>query len=84
MVSQTHSFYRRKSKAKDVKYALGKMKNREAVSLNFIPINTWKCIGNVGFVWLAELFNKILGSQRMSNVWRENTLIQIYEKKGDL
>ena len=49
-----------------------------------IPIKIWKCLENKGIVWFIKLFNEILRSKRMSNDWRNNTLIPIYKNKWDI
>lgn len=71
-------------KVKDVKDALIKMKNRKSVASDSLPIDMWKCIGNIGLKWLTKLFNKILSSQRMSDARRKGVIVPIYKSKGDI
>lgn len=52
------------------------MKNEKTVGLDSTPIGVWKCIGNIGLIWLAKLFNKTLGSQSIPNAWRKSTIYQ--------
>ena len=40
--------------------ALKQMKTRKATSPYDILIEAWKCLGEVGEIWLTRLFNKIL------------------------
>jgi hypothetical protein len=60
------------------------MKMGNAVGLDEIPIEVWKCLGDVGIYWLTNFFNKILRGNKMPNEWRKNTLIPIYKSKGDI
>lgn len=69
--------YCRKIKVNEVKAALGKMKCRKAVDPDSIPIDVWKCIGEIGLIWLTKLFNKILGSQRMPEDWRKSIILAL-------
>lgn len=36
-----------------------------------IPIEAWKCLGVIGWVWLTRLLNKILRTKIMPNEWRK-------------
>ncbi len=70
-------FYRRIS-AKKVGEALKRMKSGKAVGLNDIPIEAWKCLGEVGIQWLTRLSNRILETRKMPDVWRHNIVVPIY------
>ena len=65
-------------------FALKKMKSRRALGPDGIPIETWKCLGDVGVFWLTNFFNKIILTKKMSNEWRKNILVPIYKNKGDI
>jgi len=43
----------------EVKKALKMMKSRKVVGPDGIPIEVWRCLGEVGVRWLTNLFNKI-------------------------
>ena len=53
-----HNYMRRISESK-VKEALKRMKSRKAVGPDGIPIEVWRCLGEVGVRWLTNLFYKI-------------------------
>jgi len=52
------NFMRRISES-EIKEALERMKSRKAVGPDRIPIEIWRCIGEMGVRWLTNLFNKI-------------------------
>ncbi|KAL5577569.1 hypothetical protein UlMin_019268 [Ulmus minor] len=60
------------------------MKLWKAVELDVIPIEAWKCLGEVGIQWLTRLFNKILKTRKMADSWRHNIVVPIYKNKGDI
>lgn len=39
----------------EVKPALKKMETKKAIVLDGIPIETWKCLGDVGVSWLVDV-----------------------------
>ena len=43
----------------EVKEALHGMKSRKAVGPDGIPIEVWRCLGEMSVRWLINLFNKI-------------------------
>ena len=51
--------YMRRISESEVKEALKRMKSRKAVGPDGIPIEAWRCLGEVGVRWLTNLFNKI-------------------------
>ena len=56
----------------------------KAMGPDEIPIEVWKCLGDVGVCWLTNIFNKILSAiNKMPSKWRRSTLIPIYKNKGD-
>ena len=67
----------------EVKDALRKMGRAKAVGADNIPIEVWKCLGDVGIQWLTTLFNTILYTGRMPDEWRSSVVIPIYKNKGD-
>ena len=63
-------FYRR-IKVSEVREALKRMENGKFVGPDGIPNEIWKCLGEEGVTWLTKLFNKILHSKKMPDVWRK-------------
>ena len=68
----------------EVKEALKRMKSRKAVGLDGIPIEVWRCLGEVRVRWLTNLFNKIWLTKKMPNEWRNSTLVPLYKNNGDI
>ena len=66
-----------------VKNALRKMKKRKAVGPNELPVEVWKCIGEIRRNFLTRRFNKLLVGKRMPEEWRRSVLIPIYKNKWD-
>ena len=60
------------------------MKVGKALGPDNIPIEVWKCLGEVAIVWLTNLFNSIFRSNKMPNEWRRSTLVPIFKNKGDI
>jgi hypothetical protein len=75
-------FVRRIQESK-VKEVLKRMKGGKAMGPYGIPIEVWKCLGDIAIVWLTKLFNHIFRSNRMSDEWR-STLVPIFKNKGDI
>ena len=67
----------------EVKEAIRKMGRAKAVGTDQIPIEVWKCLGDVGVQWLTTHFSTILYIGRMSEEWRSSVVIPIYKNKGD-
>ena len=67
----------------EVKNALRKMKKGKAVGPDELPVEVWKCIGEMGTKILTKLFNRLLVGKRMPEEWRRSVLIPIYKNKGD-
>ncbi|KAK9095307.1 hypothetical protein Scep_026776 [Stephania cephalantha] len=76
--------YTRNIRIVEVKEALKRMKIGKACGPDEIPIEVWKCLGEIGLTWLTKLFNKILKSKRMPMDWRRSTLVPIFKNKGDI
>ncbi|KAK2921479.1 hypothetical protein Q8A73_000964 [Channa argus] len=68
----------------EVRRALKRMKSGKAVGLDDIPVEVWKCLGEVAVEFLTSLFNKILESERMPEDWRRSVLVPIFKNKGDV
>ncbi|KAK3508479.1 hypothetical protein QTP70_030945, partial [Hemibagrus guttatus] len=54
----------------EVRKALKRMKRGKAVGLYDIPVEVWKCLGEAAVEFLANLFNRVLESERMPEEWR--------------
>ena len=48
-----------------------------------IPIEVWRCLGDIAIVWLTKLFNHIFRSNKMPDEWR-SILVPIYKNKEDI
>ena len=68
----------------EVKEALRRMKSGKAVGPDLIPVEIWKCLGEVGVDWLTELFNIVFRTVKMPSEWRTSTAIPLYKNKGDV
>ena len=67
----------------EVKNALRRMKKGKAVGPDELPVEVWKCMGEMGIKFLTRLFNRLLMGERMPEEWRRSVLIPIYKNKGD-
>ena len=68
---------------KEVKNALRRMKKGKAVGPDKLPIEVWKCMGEMGIKFLNRMFNRLLVGKRMPKEWRRSVLIPICKNKGD-
>ena len=68
---------------KEVKNALRKKKKGKAVGPDELPVEVWKCMGEMGIKFLTRLFNRLLVGEQMPEEWRRSVLIPIYKNKGD-
>jgi hypothetical protein len=66
-----------------VREALKRMKGGKAMGPDGIPIEVWRCLGDIVIVWLTKLFNHIFRSNKMPDEWR-SILVPIYKNKGDI
>ena len=65
--------------------ALKYMKTGNATALDDIPIEAWKCLGEVGEIWLAILFfNNILMTKKMPDEWRRSVVLPIHKNKREI
>ncbi|KAK3537433.1 hypothetical protein QTP70_009980 [Hemibagrus guttatus] len=60
------------------------MKSGKAVGPDDIPVEVWKCLGEAAVEFLANLFNRVLESERMPEEWRRSALVPIFKNKGDV
>jgi hypothetical protein len=68
----------------EVKEALKMMKWVKTMGLDGIPIEVWKCLGDIAIVWLTKLFNHIFRSNKMLDEWRTSTLVPMFKNKGNI
>ena len=67
----------------EVKNTLRRMKKGKAVGSDELPLEVWKCMGEMGIKFLTKLFNRLLVGERMPEEWIRSVLIPIYKNKGD-
>ena len=60
------------------------MKSERTLGSDGIPIEAWKCLGDVSVSWLMDFFNKIIVTKKMLDEWRKSILVHIYKNKGDI
>jgi hypothetical protein len=80
-IDTNRRFVRRIQESK-VKQALKKMKTGKALGPDDIPIEVWRCLGDIAIVWLTKLFNIIFRSNKMPDEWRRSILVPIFKNKG--
>ena len=68
----------------EVREALKRIKRGKAIGPDGIPIEVWRCLGDIAIVWLTKLFNHIFRSNKMSDEWRRSILVPIYKNKWDI
>jgi hypothetical protein len=60
------------------------MKTGKTLEPDDIPIEVWRCLGDIAIVWLTKLFNIIFRSNKMLDEWRRSILISIFKNEGDI
>ena len=73
-----------KISTRKVRSAMKRMKGNKAVGPDGIPVEAWRCLGEVGVVFLTRLFNNSLEGEKMPDEWRKSVLIPIFKNKGDM
>ena len=56
----------------------------KAVGPDDIPVEVWKCLGDIALEFLTKTVQDNDGSERMPEVWRDSVLIPIFKNKGDV
>ncbi|XP_062866594.1 uncharacterized protein LOC134329279, partial [Trichomycterus rosablanca] len=64
--------------------ALKRMKKGKAVGPDNIPVEVWKCLGEMAVRFLTQLLNAIVESEKMPEEWRRSVLVPIFKNKGDV
>ena len=67
----------------EVKATLKKMKKGKARGPDYIPVEVWLILGDIGIGWLTNLMNKLLKGEKMPDEWRKSVLVPIHKGKGD-
>ena len=68
----------------EVRVNMKRMKNGKAVGPDDIPVEVWKCLGEIALEFLTKLYTRTMESERMPEVWRDSILIPIFKKKCDV
>jgi hypothetical protein len=80
----TNRRFVRRIQESEVKEALKKMKTDKTLGPDDIPIEVWRCLGDIAILWLTKLFNTIFRSNKMPDEWRRNISVPIFKNKGDI
>ena len=64
--------------------ALRGMKCGKAVGSDDIPVEVWKCLGQLGVVTFCKLFNRIMTTECIPSAWRNSILVGIFIEKSDV
>ena len=67
----------------ELKNALRRIKKGKAVAPDELPVEVWKCMGEMGIKFSTRLLNRLLMGERMPKEWRRSVLILIYKNKED-
>ena len=68
----------------EVRENMNRMKNGKAVGPDDIPVEVWKCLGEIALEFLMKLYNRMMESGRMPEEWRDSILIPIFKNKDDV
>ena len=66
----------------EVKNAQRRLKKGKAFGPDELPVEVWKCMGEMGIKFLTRLFDRLLVSERIPEEWRKSVFIPIYKNKG--
>lgn len=67
---------------KEIKEALGKLKNGKAMGVDEIPGEAWKYGGEVVEDWIWKLCNRVWGGEGWPEKWKEGVIVPLV-KKGE-
>ena len=65
----------------EIERALRGMKCGKAVGSDEIPVEVWKCLGQLGVASLCKLFNIIMTTECIPSAWRNSILVPIFKKR---
>jgi hypothetical protein len=80
----TNRRFVRRIQESEVKEDLKKMKTDKALGPDDIPIEVWRCLGDIAIVWITKLFNTIFRSNKTPDEWRRSILVPIFKNKRDI
>ena len=61
----------------EVKECTEKDEKGKGVRADKLPVEVWKCMGEMGIKFLSRLFNRLLVDELMPDEWRRSVLIPI-------
>ena len=64
--------------------ALGGIQCGNAVGSDEIPVEVWRCLGQLGVVTLCKLFTIIMTTECIPPAWRNSILVPIFKEMGDV
>ena len=73
-----------KIRKEEVRENMKRMKNGKAVGPDDIPVEVWKCLGEVALEFLTKLYNRTMESERMPEEWRDSILMPIFKNNCDV
>ena len=68
----------------EVREIMKRTKKEKAVGPGDIPVEVWKCLGEIALEFLTKLYNRTMESERMPDEWRDSILIPIFKNKGNV
>ncbi|KAI5098774.1 hypothetical protein C0J45_10913 [Silurus meridionalis] len=68
----------------EVRAAIKRMKSGKSVGPDDIPVEAWRCLGEMEVKFLTKLFNKILEGEKMPEEWRRSVLVPVFKNQGDV
>ena len=83
-LDDTNRRFVRRIQESEVREALKRIKGGKAMGPDGIPIEMWRCLGDIAIVWLTKLFNHIFRSNKMPDEWSRSILVPIYKNKEDI
>ena len=69
---------------KELRVTMKMMKSGKAVGPDNTPVDVWKCIEESVLEFLTKLYNRTLESEMIPEEWRDNVLVPIFKKNGDV
>lgn len=66
-----------------MKKALARMKTIKARP-DGIPVEVWKCLGQIERVWSIGLFNNMLGQRNYQMNGKGSVAVPMYKSRGDI
>ena len=69
--------------SREVKNTLRRMKKGRAIGPDELPVEVWKCMGEMGIKFWTRLLNRLLMGERMPEEWRRSVLIPNNKNNGD-